>query len=72
MKAELASLKTERASFTADNEQLRLSIQKLNLRIESLTIELNTTGQAKNDVKNDNEDLHEKILTLEEELYESK
>lgn len=56
----------------ASISQFEATIISLNLRIETLNIEISATGEARNVVKNDNEDLHEKILSLEEELYESK
>ena len=69
---ENSDLKTENLALKAKISSLDASIVSLNLRIESLTIEISHTGDARNVAKNDNEDLHEKILSLEEELYESK
>jgi chromosome segregation ATPase len=67
---ENSDLKTENLSLQARITTLDASILQLNLKIENLTIELSNTGDARNVAKNDNEELHDKILALEEELYE--
>ena len=68
------------------NSEQNLEIQTLNqkisahdttiisytTRIENLNIELKTTGEARIVLKNDNDFLHAKVLTLEEQLQETK
>jgi len=44
----------------------------LNLKIKALFEDVTKTGNAKNVIKNDNTDLNEKVIQLEEELFEQK
>jgi len=42
----------------------------LNLKIKALFEDLEKTGNHKNVIKNDNTDLNDKVIQLEEELFE--
>ena len=67
---EISSFKIEQAAYVIENQDLRQEIASYNVRIESLVFELQQTGRQKNNAKDDNSELNEKIISLEEELYE--
>ena len=51
------------------HETTKLSINQKN---DGLNHELKITGEARNVLKNDNDFLHAKVLSLEEQLHETK
>ena len=65
LKSDIASL--EQNLRCKDNE-----IEKLNEMIKDLRDEIEKLEQVRDNTKQDNSDLNDKIIQLEEQLYESK
>lgn len=65
-KSQIADLQTENQTLFSRIAALETTNLSLNSKNDSLNIELKATSEARNVLKNDNDFLHAKVLSLEE------
>ena len=72
MKGENQSFRAELASLSSLLQSRDQTIEALKDDIKKLNADFEHQGNARNNLKQDNNSLNDKIINLEEQLYESK